>query len=402
MPSNVRTILLHIHHVTKFVNKTVHDGLSEGHSSVAPQKSQVQVPLCREIHRIGLQPRPLHGAAQIHVLKSGVEQGPQPASFHAHPRVHHFEKLSQTYTNRAAPPQTNLRTSVTLRLSRLYSPPTKVTWVLWGSPKGWGEGVAPHPFFSPNECWVPQGLDHHPRSHDAGFPILKKCTTRWSSHSTMPSEEEQQPGPSGISREELSPLSGLNVTNDDEEAIGEEEKEHPSCNQTKDDFDRQRTFQTQLLEQTDHTPQRSSRKRRQLKPGHRTLSLPKSKKRRSIVQIRNTDVLCYARALVTAKAKVDRHPKWRSFRDGTGKIQKEHALLLHYEANVPFGPCGYEEFIQFSQAPSLFDYQILLVDAHRAFYITSFGSPAPDKQQLVLLHEKGHYDVITSLPAWKR
>ena len=64
----------------------------------------------------------------------------------------------------------------------------------------------------------------------------------------MPSEEEeQQPGPSGVSREELSPLSGLNVTNDDEE---EEEKEDPSCNQTMDDFNRQRTFQTQLLEQS--------------------------------------------------------------------------------------------------------------------------------------------------------
>ena len=178
-------------------------------------------------------------------------------------------------------------------------------------------------------------------------------------------EEEQQPGPSSIS-----PLSGLNVTNDDEEATGEEEeKEHPSCNQTKDDFDR-----------------------------HHTLSLLKSKMR-SIVQIRNTDDLCCARALVTAKAKVDQHPQWHSFKYGR-KLQKEHALKLHREAQVPFGPCGHEELAQFSQAPSLLDYQILLVDADRTFHITSFGSPAPDKQ-LVLLHEKGHYDVITSLSRWK-
>ena len=163
----------------------------------------------------------------------------------------------------------------------------------------------------------------------------------------MSSKEEQQPGPS-ISREELASPSGLNVT--------------------KDDFDR-----------------------------HHTLSLPKSQKR-SIVQIRNTDVLCCARALVTAKAKVDRHPRWQAFRKGR-KLQKEQALLLHYDAKVPFGPCGYEELTQFSQAPSLFDYQILLVDADRAYRITSFGSPAPDKQ-LVLLHEKGHYDVITSLSGW--
>ena len=164
----------------------------------------------------------------------------------------------------------------------------------------------------------------------------------------MSSKEEQQPGPSSISREELASPSGLNVTNDD--------------------FDR-----------------------------HHTLSLPKSQKR-SIVQIRNTDDLCCARALVTAKAKVDQHPKWELFKKGR-KLQKDQALLLHDEAQVPLGPCGHEELTQFSQAPSLLDYQILLVDADRAFRVTSFGSPAPDKQ-LVLLHEKGHYDVITSLPGW--
>ena len=51
------------------------------------------------------------------------------------------------------------------------------------------------------------------------------------------------------------------------------------------------------------------------------------------------------------------------------------------------------------QSPFPLKYQILLVDADRAFHITSFGPPAPDKQ-LILLHEKGHYDVITSLPGF--
>ena len=64
----------------------------------------------------------------------------------------------------------------------------------------------------------------------------------------MPSEEEQQPGPSGVSQEELASPSGLNVTNE-EEAV-EEEEEDLSCNQTKDDIERQRAFQTQLLEQS--------------------------------------------------------------------------------------------------------------------------------------------------------
>ena len=158
-------------------------------------------------------------------------------------------------------------------------------------------------------------------------------------------------------------------------------------------FEMDDSFQLSIT-QVHHAPQGSGRKRHQLKPGHHTLDLLKSKKR-SIVQIQNDNDLCCARALVTPKAKVDRHPQWRSFQRGY-KIQSSAATNLHLEAHVPFGPCGYEELTQFSKAPSLIEYQILLVDADHAFHIKSFGPPAPDKQ-LVLLHEKGHYDVITSL-----
>ena len=158
-------------------------------------------------------------------------------------------------------------------------------------------------------------------------------------------------------------------------------------------FEMDDSFQLNIT-QVLHAPRGGTGGKRQLKPGHHTLDLLKPKKR-SIMQIQNTDDLCCARALVTAKAKVDRHPKWRSFLRGY-KIQSSAATNLHLEAHVPFGPCRYEELTQFSKAPSLIEYQILLVDADRAFHIKSFGSPAPDKQ-LVLLHEKGHYDVITSL-----
>ena len=157
-------------------------------------------------------------------------------------------------------------------------------------------------------------------------------------------------------------------------------------------FEMNDSFQMRITH-VQRPPQGRGSKRR-LKPGHRTLALLKPKKR-SIVPIRNNDDLCCARALVTAKAKVDNCSQWHLFRDGR-RIQKDQALLLHEDANVPFGPCGYEELTLFSQAPSLFDYQILLVDADRAFHIKSFGPPTPDKQ-LILLHEKGHYDVITSL-----
>ena len=52
----------------------------------------------------------------------------------------------------------------------------------------------------------------------------------------------------------------------------------------------------------------------------------------------------------------------------------------------------------FSAAPSLTGYQIILVDAHRSFHITTFGD-TQDKQ-LILLHHQGHYDVITRLPGF--
>ena len=45
------------------------------------------------------------------------------------------------------------------------------------------------------------------------------------SHFAMPSEEEQQPGPSGVSQEELFSLLGLNVSDDEDDDEIEEEDE---------------------------------------------------------------------------------------------------------------------------------------------------------------------------------
>ena len=135
---------------------------------------------------------------------------------------------------------------------------------------------------------------------------------------------------------------------------------------------------------------------RRLNPGNQFPKLIKQNKK-SVVRIQNNNDLCYARALATAKAIVDQHPQCRSFKEGR-KIQREHALLLHEEAHVPPGPCGYEELTKFSQAPSLYDYQNVLVDADRAYPVKSFERPL--SKQLILLHEKGHYDVITSLPGF--
>ena len=143
-------------------------------------------------------------------------------------------------------------------------------------------------------------------------------------------------------------------------------------------------------------PPRGSGKKRKLKPGH---SHPVTHKhlKRSVITVKNEDDLCCARAIVTAKTKVDNHPNCFGFKKGT-KIQYEKALLLHYEAGVPFGPCSYEELQKFSLSPSLYDYQLLLVDETRGFRVLSFGPP--QDKQLVLVYDGKHYDVIVSLPGY--
>ena len=159
-------------------------------------------------------------------------------------------------------------------------------------------------------------------------------------------------------------------------------------------FEMDDSFQLSII-QVHYAPRGSGRKRH-TKPGHQPLQTLTAK-RQSVIRIQNDDDLCCARALVTAKAKVDQHPKWNPIRQG-GKLQKELALLLLHEADVPLGPCSYDELTKFSAAPSLYDYQIFMVDADGSFHITTFGPTQP--KQLILLHQKDHYDVITRLPGF--
>lgn len=81
-----------------------------------------------------------------------------------------------------------------------------------------------------------------------------------------------------------------------------------------------------------------------------------------------------------------------------GRFRRNKAYYYIYEAGVPLGPCGYDELTRFALAPYPVNYQIVLVDADRAYLVRAFGRPS-DKQ-LVLLHDKEHYDVITSLPGF--
>ena len=155
-------------------------------------------------------------------------------------------------------------------------------------------------------------------------------------------------------------------------------------------FEMDDSFQLSIT-QVQHAPQGTGKPRRG-KPGHPTIQLL-TRQKRSVIRITNDDELCCARALVVAKAKVDQHPKQRAIQRGEGPLQRTLALDLHHEAKVPLGPCSYEALTAFSKAPSLAGYQILLVDAHRSYHITTYGDP--QDKQLILLHDHNHYDVIT-------
>jgi len=58
------------------------------------------------------------------------------------------------------------------------------------------------------------------------------------------------------------------------------------------------------------------------------------KEKRCFIRIVNQDHLCCARALVTARVRIEGHEKWSSIKQG-GKIQTELAVSLHQEAGVP-------------------------------------------------------------------
>ena len=80
------------------------------------------------------------------------------------------------------------------------------------------------------------------------------------------------------------------------------------------------------------------------------------------------------------------------------QMAAEQGILLHHEATVKRGPCGYPELQKFAQAPTLQDYKLLVIDETCSYCVDAFGPPK-DKQ-LVVLYNQQHYDTLTTLPAF--
>ena len=120
----------------------------------------------------------------------------------------------------------------------------------------------------------------------------------------------------------------------------------------------------------------------------------------SVVRIRNTDDLCLARALVVARAKIDKDPRYNQIKRSDRPLQREKAFALHRAANVPLGPCGLNEVALFQQY--LTDYQIRVIsgDHNNSVIYPAQSSDTDEKQPLALYFRDNHFDVINSVPGF--
>ena len=119
------------------------------------------------------------------------------------------------------------------------------------------------------------------------------------------------------------------------------------------------------------------------------------KDKKCILRIQNNDDLCCARAIVTAKARLDQHPKWESIRKGY-EPQQTLASALHETAKVTKTECGIEEIKKIQAV--LDGYQLHIISKEH-FNGIIYSGPEAEKK-LYLYYHDNHYDVITSMAAF--
>ena len=143
------------------------------------------------------------------------------------------------------------------------------------------------------------------------------------------------------------------------------------------------------------TPQGSGRKKRTTYDINDYL-----KQKNSIIRINNKDDLCLARALVVARARIEKDPRYAQIRKSSRPLQRERAFDLHEAANVPLGPCGLNEVALFQQY--LTNYQIMVVsgDHNNSIIYPPQSSGTDEKPALILYLHDNHFDVITTIPGF--
>ena len=166
---------------------------------------------------------------------------------------------------------------------------------------------------------------------------------------------------------------------------------------------------------------------KRLNPGRMGYQMSREVKK-SIVEIRNQDALCCARAIVTMKARAEwkviekkvqeekemsallqteekeAKKTYETLKHTKGKftLQRKLAKHLHLVAGVPKGPCGRDELETFqtylaAQDPP-FQLKVFCDQVKKPLYV---GPTKADEDHILLLLKSGnHYDGITSLPGF--
>ena len=109
-------------------------------------------------------------------------------------------------------------------------------------------------------------------------------------------------------------------------------------------------------------------------------------KKDCIVQNKNKDDLCCARAIIVAKAKLDKDPTYKSIVDHRRATQTNLAHQLHESAGVPPGCCGIPEIKKFQAA--LPDYQLNVISKDHLNALIYSGPEA--EKHLYLYHHDNH------------
>jgi hypothetical protein len=126
------------------------------------------------------------------------------------------------------------------------------------------------------------------------------------------------------------------------------------------------------------------------------------KKKKAIIQIINDDDLCCARAIVTAKARIeqDRYEIVRLGDRNRHTLQRDRARALMTQAGLANhkGPCGRDEWTALQSALGYGRYQLKIFDKDTFSSLIYQGSPATKILHLWLCHN--HFHVITSPAAF--
>lgn len=124
-------------------------------------------------------------------------------------------------------------------------------------------------------------------------------------------------------------------------------------------------------------------------------------KKKSLIEIKNKDKICCARAIMTGLRRNEygsTDKQFISMRKGF-KAQREEAVKLHTETGIPLEPCGIDEIKIFEEHLGI---EIIVIDGdflNEIIYPNTKEknyTPYPKDKQIYLYKHNNHYDLIAS------